>query len=137
MSPFPNEWSFLSEAWKFALVLTGREAAATSLVSSTLAVVAKRADLHEKERTTRVFFSLLRRAATPPAAPLPPETDAERRLFFLHQLPGPAREAISLLYLGAFSGEHLAELLGQSKAELARHLLDARTALRPQFATES
>ena len=59
MSLFPKEWPFLTEAWKFALVLTGREAAATALVAQALSAVSKRSDLHETGRTKRLFFSIL------------------------------------------------------------------------------
>lgn len=45
--------TFLPDAWKFALVLAGREATATALVSGALDVVSKRGDLHESERTKR------------------------------------------------------------------------------------
>lgn len=135
MSPFPKEWSFLSDAWKFALVLTGREAAASALVSSALSSISKRADLHESERTKRVFFSILCREGARSPVVAAPETPTEKSIFFLHRLPDPSRQAISLLCLGVFSGEQLAGLLGQSKAELARCLDGARLALRPHFSS--
>ncbi len=137
MSQFPKEWPFLPEAWKFALVLTGRESAATALVSQALVAIAKRADLHEPTRTRRVFFSILCREGGRTGAVLDPGTAAEQEVFFLHKLPEPSRRAITLLYLGAFSGEQLAGLLGQSEAELARCLEEARSFLRPQFAVPS
>lgn len=137
MSLFPKEWPFLAEAWKFALVLTGREAAATALVSKALAAISKRADLHELTRTKRVFFSILCREGSKTGTVLDPETPAEQTVFFLHKLPEPSRRAITLLYLGAFSGEQLAGLLGQSEAELARCLEEARSFLRPQFPAQS
>jgi len=132
MSLFHKEWPFLAEAWKFALVLTGREAAATALVSGALGAVSKRADLHETERARRVLFSILCREGAKAAAAAP-ETPAEEAVFFLHQLPEPSRQAITLLYLGAFSGEELAGLLGKSAPELARHLGEARARLQPHF----
>ncbi|MFZ4774060.1 MAG: hypothetical protein ACOYM3_01775 [Terrimicrobiaceae bacterium] len=137
MSLFPKEWPFLNEAWKFALVLTGREAAATALVAQALAAVSKRSDLHETGRTKRIFFSILCREGAKSPVMDNPETPAERTVFFLHKLPEPSRQAISLLYLGAFSGEHLAAILHQSEAELARSLDDARSRLRPHFPTKS
>lgn len=137
MSLFPKEWPFLAEAWKFALVLTGRESAATALVSKALAAISKRADLHELTRTKRVFFSILCREGGKTGTVLDPETPAEQTVFFLHKLPEPSRRAITLLYLGAFSGEQLAGLLGQSEAELARCLEEARSFLRPQFSAQS
>ena len=130
MSLFPKEWSFLTEAWKFALVLTGREEAATALVSGALTAVSKRADLHETDRTRRVLFSILCREGAKAAAVASPETPSEQAVFFLHQLPEPSRQAIALLALGAFSGEQLAGLLGKSEPELARCLDDARSRLR-------
>ncbi|MCK9588453.1 MAG: hypothetical protein WC076_01025 [Terrimicrobiaceae bacterium] len=134
MSPYPQEWSFLTEAWKFALVLTGREAAATALVSGALGAVSKRADLHETERAKRVFFSMLCREGAKAAVVAGPETPAEQALFFLHRLPEPSRQAITLFCLGVFSGEHLAGLLGKSEPELARCLDEARQRLHPILA---
>lgn len=137
MSSFPKEWSFLAEAWKFSLVLTGREAAATALVSGALTTVSKRADLHEPERARRVLFSILCREGAKAAVVAAPETPAEKATFFLHQLPEPSRQAITLLYLGAFSGEQLAGLLGKSEPELARCLEGARASLHLPLAPRS
>lgn len=137
MSLFPKEWPFLSEAWKFALVLTGREAAATGLVSGAIEAVSKRADLHEAGRTKRVFFSILCREGAKFSEILAPETPVEQAVHFLHRLPEPSRRAITLLYLGVFSGEHLAGLLGQSETGLAKCLEEARSRLGPQFASGS
>ena len=137
MSLFHKEWSFLTEAWKFALVLAGREAAATALVSGALGTVLKRADLHETERARRVLFSILCREGAKSAVVTAPETPAEQAVFFLHQLPEPSRQAITLLYLGAFSGEQLAGLLGKSEPELARYLDEARARLLPHLAPRS
>ena len=134
MSPFPKEWSFLTDAWKFALVLTGREADATALVSAALGEVSKRADLHESERTKRVLFSILCREGAKAAAAGSPETPAERATIFLHQLPEPSRQAIALLCLGIFSGEHLAGLLRKSEPQLAQCLDEARAALKQHLA---
>ena len=131
---FPKEWSFLAEAWKFALVLTGREADATALVATALDAVSKRTDLHESERTKRVLFSVLCREGAKSSVVGNPETPAERATCFLHQLPEPSRQAITLLCLGVFSGEHLAGLLGMSEPELARCLDEARAALPPHLA---
>ena len=133
MSPFPKEWSFLTDAWKFALVLTGREADATALVSGALQAVSKRADLHERERTKRMIFSILCREGAKAAGLGNPETPAERSVFILHQLPEPSRQAITLLCLGVFSGEHLAGLLGKSEPELAQCLNEAREALKQHW----
>ena len=127
----------MTEAWKFALVLTGREAAATALVAQALAAVSKRSDLHELGRTKRLFFSILCREGVKSPVLDAPETPAEQAVFVFHKLPEPSRQALSLLYLGAFSGEHLAALLGQSEGELARSLEDARARLRPYFVTKS
>lgn len=137
MSQFPKEWSFLPKAWKFALVLTGREAAASSLVSAALRAVAKRSDLHEAERTKRVLFSILCREGAKATQVTGPETAAEQATFFLHQLPEPGRQAITLLCLGLFSGEQLAGLLGKSEPELARCLGEARERLHPLLTPNS
>jgi DNA-directed RNA polymerase specialized sigma24 family protein len=137
MSLFHKEWSFLTEAWKFALVLTGREAAATALVSGALGTISKRADLHEIERTKRVLFSILCREGAKASVVAAPETPAAQAVFFLHQLPEPSRQAITLLCLGAFSGEQLAGLLGKSEPELARYLDEARARLHPHLAPGS
>jgi len=136
MSSFPKDWAFLPDAWKFALVLAGREAAATALVSSALDVVSKRGDLHEAERTKRVLFSILCREGARAERANSPQTPAEQATFFLHQLPEPSRQAIALLCLGVFSGEYLAGLLGKSEAELARCLGEARERLHPRLAPE-
>lgn len=130
MSPFPNEWSFLAGAWKFALVLAGREADANALVAGALGAVSKRADLHERERIRRVFFSILSREGAKAAVVGNPETPAERATHFLHRLPEPSRQAITLLCLGIFSGEGLAEFLGKSEPDLARCLDEARAAIK-------
>lgn len=137
MSSFPKDWAFLPDAWKFALVLAGREAAATALVSGALDVVSKRGDLHEAERTKRVLFSILCREGAKSERADSPQTPAEQATFFLHQLPEPSRQAIALLCLGVFSGEHLAGLLGKSEAELARCLGEARERLHPRLAPEA
>ena len=134
MSLFSKEWSFLPEAWKFALVLTGREAAATRLVSEALNAVSKRTDLHEASRTKRVLFSILCREGAKAAVVAAPETPAEQAAFFLHGLPNLPRQAITLFALGVFSGEQLARILGQSEPELARCLEEARALLRPALA---
>jgi len=136
MSSFPTDWAFLPDAWKFALVLAGREAAATALVSGALDAVSKRGDLHEAERTKRVLFSILCREGAKAARVDSPQTPAEQATFFLHQLPEPSRQAITLLCLGVFSGEHLAGLLGQSESALARCLGEARERLHPRFAPD-
>jgi hypothetical protein len=129
MSLFPKEWSFLDEAWKFALVLTGREAAATTLVSNALQMLSKRTDLHEAGRAKRLLFSILREGSDAPSVAAP-ETPAEEAAFFLHQMPDPQRQAITLFCLGVFSGERLARLLGKSEPELAQCLEEARALLR-------
>ena len=136
MSLFPKDWAFLPDAWKFALVLAGREATATALVSGALDVVSKRGDLHESERTKRVLFSILCREGAKAERVDSPQTPAEQATFFLHQLPEPSRQAVALLCLGVFSGEHLAGLLGKSEAELARCLGEARERLHPRLAPE-
>ena len=137
MSLFPKEWSFLTDAWKFALVLTGREAEATALVSGALSVVLKRMDLNEGERTKRVLFSILCRDGARVPVSVNPTTPAEQATFFLHQLPEPSRQAITLLCLGTFSGEHLAGLLEMSETELARCLDGGRTTLKQHLAPRS
>jgi DNA-directed RNA polymerase specialized sigma24 family protein len=134
MSLFPREWSFLSDAWKFALVLTGRETAATALVSGALRAVSRRPDLHDDERTKRVLFSILCREGAKAVVTGSPETPAEQSTRFLHRLPEPSRQAITLFCLGVFSGEHLAGLLGKSEPELARCLDEARQRLHPILA---
>jgi hypothetical protein len=136
MSLYPKDWAFLPDAWKFALVVAGREAAATALVSGALDVVSKRGDLHEAERTKRVLFSILCREGAKAARVDNPQTPAEHATFFLHQLPEPSRQAITLLCLGVFSGEHLAGLLRKSEAELAGCLGEARERLHPRFAPD-
>ncbi|MBE2202859.1 MAG: hypothetical protein IAE94_00760 [Chthoniobacterales bacterium] len=132
MSLLPKDWAFLPDAWKFALVLTGREATATALVSSALDAISKRNDLQEAERIKRVLFSTLCREGTKAERMASPETPAERATFFLHQLPDPSRPAITLLCLRVFSGEHLAALLEKSESKLAQSLGDARERLQPR-----
>lgn len=124
MTDFSKDWAFLPQAWKLALVVTGREAAATELVSATLDAVVRRADLHERERTKRVFFSMLLRA--PGGGVVAPETAAEHAVSAMHRLPDPGRRVLALLYLGLFGGDELAEIAGESAAGLARTLNGAR-----------
>lgn len=136
MSSFAKDWAFLPDAWKFALVLAGREAAATALVSGALDAVSRRNDLHEADRTKRVLFSILCREGAKAARVDSPQTAAEQATFFLHQLPEPSRQAVTLLCLGVFSGEQLAGLFGKSEAELARCLGEARARLHPRLSPD-
>lgn len=136
MSSLPKDWTFLPEAWKFALVLAGREEAATALVSTALDAISKRGDLHDAERTKRVFFSILCREGAKAERCESPRTPAEQTTFFLHHLPDPSRQAITLLCLRIFSDHHLAGLLGKSESELARCLGEARERLHSRLTPE-
>jgi len=130
MSSLPKEWSFLPDAWKFALVLTGCESAATALVTATVRTISRRSDLHESARMRRVFFSHLSREGAKAARIETPATPAERKAFCFHQLPEPGRQALALFSLGLFPGEQLAGLLGKSESALAKTLGEARARLQ-------
>lgn len=132
MSCETDEWPFLDDAWKYALVLTGRESDALESVRATLALLARRTDAADPARAKRILFSSIYRSARPSAPVSDPPSAAELAVGPLHHLPEPGRSALALLCLGLFSGEELAGILGESLPDLARALGDARhTLARP------
>lgn len=122
-----DEWPFLPDAWRYALVLTADEESATLLVRDALNALSHRTDAADPHRAQRILFSLIFRAGRNRPTSNSPKTPAEEKAMAFHRLPEPGRSAWSLLCLGLFSGEHLAGLLGQSEAELAAALGEARS----------
>jgi DNA-directed RNA polymerase specialized sigma24 family protein len=129
MSCKTDEWPFLDDAWKYALVLTGREADALESVRATLALLARRTDAADPAREKRILFSSIYRSAKPTTPASEPPSAAEQAVDPLHNLPEPGRSALTLLCLGLFSGEELAGVLGEPLPDLARALGDARHTL--------
>jgi len=126
MSSATDEWSFLDDAWRFAVVLTGHEETALKLVESSLEKLARRTDAADPVRAKRILFSTLYRAHRAlPSSPAP-VTPAETAAAKFHRLAEPGRSAWVLLSMGLFAGEELAGLLGESPADLAAYLGDAR-----------
>lgn len=134
MSSATKNWAFLPDAWKYALVLAGTEHAATALLSETLKSLSQRLDLWDMNRTRRLLFSSLYRQGLRISRVKPSDSSFENRLLPFHELEEPGRSALVLLYLGLFSSEHLALLLGYSESELANILSRARAALAKQLA---
>ncbi|MDX2079738.1 MAG: hypothetical protein SFU53_03050 [Terrimicrobiaceae bacterium] len=129
MSSDPEEWPFLEDGWRYALVLTGKETEAGALVGRVLNEMAGRRDATDPGRARRVFFSALFRAARQTVPSQVAETPAEQAVAALHRLPEPGRSAWALLLLGHFSGDHLAGLVGLGERELADALTDVRRRL--------
>lgn len=129
MSPVSHDWSFLPEAWKYALVLGGRESAATALLTGALTAISKRPDVWESSRMRRLLFSTIHREGNKSVRISDPVSPAERDVFIFHGMAEPGRSAVALLCLELFSGEHLAGLLGLGERELVGVLQQARDSL--------
>lgn len=129
MSSVSHDWSFLPAAWKYALVLGGRESAATALLTGALTEISKRSDVWDSARMRRLLLSTIHREGSKTARVGDPASPAERSAFIFHGMAEPGRSAITLLCLGLFSGEHLAGLLGLGERELAGILQQARESL--------
>lgn len=129
MSSDPDEWPFLEDGWRYALVLTGKEDEATAVVDRVLHEMADRRDATDRARVRRIFFSALFRAGRNGHSEKAAETPAEEAVAALHRLPEPGRSAWALLLLGHFSGDHLAGLVGLGERELAESLADVRRRL--------
>ena len=128
MTSATEEWSFLDDAWRYALVLTGREETALELVESSLEKLARRTDAADPSRAKKILFSTLYRSHRTIAAPPAPTTPAETAANRFRGLPEPGRSAWILLSLGLFAGEDLAGLLGETTSDLAAYLTDVRRA---------
>jgi DNA-directed RNA polymerase specialized sigma24 family protein len=125
-----DDWTFVSDAWRYALVLAGNEEAAEKLVHEHLLKVARRSDVHDAHRAQRLVFAGLYAAGRkiPASADYQPSTPAEVHALPFHRLAEPGRSAFTLLTLGLFSGEDLAGLLSSSESDLAEALRLARAA---------
>jgi len=134
MSAAQDEWPFLDDAWRYALVLTGSETAALELVRSSLAKLARRSDAGDLARSRRILFASLYRQSLSKPLMSDPSTEAETRTRPLHELNEPGRSALTLLGMRLFDGEDLAGLLGESLPSLAKSLEEARrrVALEPK-----
>lgn len=133
MSAAQDEWPFLDDAWRYALVLTGSETAALELVRSSLNKLARRSDAGDPARARRILFASLYRQSLAKPLTGEPSTEAETRTRPLHELTEPGRSALTLLGMRLFAGEDLAGLLGESLPSLAKSLEEARrrVALKP------
>lgn len=129
MSHLPKDWRFLRAGWVYALILTGREDAATKMVEGALQGIIRRHDVVSVKRRRRLFFAMLFREGR--NLPCVGEGAGERvgGLRFFHELAEPGRSALSLLYLRLFSVDELADVLGKSEKELPDILAGARGAL--------
>jgi hypothetical protein len=129
MSNLPKEWRFLRAAWVYALVLTGREHAATGMVANALQDIANRHDVVSTKRRRRLFFAMLFREGEKKPRGAGGGSANEDGLAVFHRLEEPGRSAISLLYLHLFPAEEIADILGTSEKELAGILTRARAEL--------
>lgn len=129
MTNLPKEWRFLRSGWIYACVLTGREAAATEMVSKALQGVAARNDLVSSRRRRRLFFAILfREGQKIPRQPEPAEGKYST-LSGLHKIQEPGRSALALLHLRLFDPDQIAVIIGKTEKELP----DILTAAREEF----
>ncbi len=154
---FPS--ATLSEFYRFALLLTGRSAAAESVMAETLAEVeAQLAQIRSEanrqawlarrirerclknnlDNPTPVVPRLLRVEGPVGAVPEVLGIEAYILAEHFHCLTEPGRSALGLFYLELFKPEEIAKLLQMSLEELGAVLTDARAALRGSlFETKS
>jgi hypothetical protein len=126
MTQLPKEWRFLRSGWIYALVLTGRESAATEMVSKSLQSLVERNDLVGSTRRRRLFFAMLfREGQKIPRITEVAETNPAR-LACLHSLSEPGRSALALLHLRLFDLDQIAVIIGTTEKELPAILTTAR-----------
>lgn len=126
MSAAQDDWPFLDDAWRYALVLTGSETAALELLRSSLNKLARRSDSGDSARARRILFASLYRQSLAKPITSEPSTETEARTRPLHELKEPGRSALTLIGMKLFAGEELAGLLGESLPSLAKSLEEAR-----------
>lgn len=126
MTNLPKEWRFLRSGWIYAFVLTGREAAATGMVSKALQGVAARNDLVSSKRRRRLFFAMLFREGQKIPRHSEPAGEKYATLSALHQIQEPGRSALALLHLRLFDPDQIAVIIGKTEKELPSILASAR-----------
>ena len=146
---FPS--TTLAEFYRYALLLTGRSAAAESVMAETLAEVEAHLDQirteanrqawlaqrirerclkNNSDNPTPVVPRLLR--IEPMAGAVPEVLGIEAYILaeHFHCLHEPARSALALFYLDLFTPDEIAKLLKMNLEELGVTLADARAALQ-------
>ena len=146
---FPS--ATLAEFYRYALLLTGRSAAAESVMVETLAEVEAQLDQIRTEANRQAWLALRirerclknnldnpapvvpRLLRTEPMAGAVPEVlgiEAYILAEHFHCLNEPSRSALALFYLDLFTPEEIAKLLKMNLEELGATLAGARTALQ-------
>jgi len=126
MTNLPKEWRFLRSGWIYACVLTGREVAATEMVSKALQGVAARNDLVSLRRRRRLFFAILFREGQKIPRQAEPAEGKYSTLVSLHKIQEPGRSALALLHLRLFDPDQIAVIIGKTEKELPTILTAAR-----------
>jgi DNA-directed RNA polymerase specialized sigma24 family protein len=137
MTNLPKEWRFLRSGWMYAFVLTGREAAATEMVSKALQGVAARNDLVSSRRRRRLFFAILFREGQKIPRQSEPAEEKYSTLATLHKIQEPGRSALALLHLRLFDPDQIAVIIGKTEKELPSILTAAREDFSKQEASRS
>jgi len=145
-APFPS--SIIADFYRFAVLLTGQIARAEQVMADTLAKAELDLPQFRNECGRRAwFFSRIREACgvlAGPAVPAPRllrESGDDQAVEILEieaylvaqrfqQIPEPARSALALFYLDAFTNEEIAKLLRLSEEQLADTLADGRLQLQ-------
>jgi hypothetical protein len=126
MSQLTKEWRFLRSGWIYAFVLTGKQAAATELVSKALKDVVERNDLVSSRRKRRLFFAMLFREGHKIPRSATTEDGSSPMLNRLHGIPEPGRSALALLHLRLFAPDQIAVIVDQTEKQLPDILKTAR-----------
>jgi hypothetical protein len=108
------------------LVLTGREVAATEMVSKALQGVAARNDWVSSRRRRRLFFAILYREGQKIPYQDGPTEEEYSTLARLHKIQEPGRSALALLHLRLFDPDQLSVIIGKTEKELPAILTAAR-----------
>ena len=150
---FPS--ATLAELYRFALLLTGRSAAAEAVMAETLAEVEAQLDQIRTEANRQAWLAQrirerclknnlenplpivprLLRVEQPAGAP--PEVlgiEAFILAEHFHCMAEPGRSALALFYLDLFTPEEIAKLVKMTLEELGATLAEARVALRNSLA---
>lgn len=141
----------LAEFYRFALLLTGRSAAAEQVMAVTLSEAEAQFDQIRTEANRLAWLAqriraqclknnsensapfvprLLRIEPQPGATPEVLGIEAYILAEHFHCLPEPGRSALALFYLDLFSPEEIAKLLKMSLEELGAVLAETRAALQ-------
>ncbi len=135
---FPS--ATLAEFYRFALLLTGHQAAAELVITETLAETGGRLEEIRTETNRQAWLAqrlrerCLKANATPStlASPEPDGAgiEAEMMARHFHRLPEPGRSALALFYLELFAPEEIAQLLKMTLEELGATLAETRARLQ-------